>query len=349
VNFKEFNEFLQDVYTRRLKPKVEANPHLSWGVGIGLAVCLIAMLALLIHPGKADEPPTPQYASGEGKQAPPSHVKALPEKQAAPMKEPVAAHPRPIHTARPATPGPGSAAASLPLTPINPALISFQPTPALLMRGPENPPRVALTFDAGSDAKAVPLILQTLEEHHVHATFFLTGRFCEKFPNECRAIADAGMEIGNHSYSHPKFTRLTHAQILSQLDRAEEAIVKACGRGAKPLFRFPYGDCDSRTQKIVAAAGYQPIRWTLDSLDAFGKPKTADFVVERINSRIQPGYITLMHVSCVTSAEALPRIFEQLDKMGATVVPASELLLGKPDASPDSETAPAQDIQPAGQ
>ena len=197
----------------------------------------------------------------------------------------------------------------------------------MLVHGPLDMPKVALTFDAGSDAKAVRLILKTLEERHVHATFFLTGRFCEKFPAECRAIAEAGMELGNHSYDHPKFTRLSDAKIAEELEKAEAAIVKACGRGAKPLFRFPYGDSNPRTQRIVAAAGYQSIHWTLDSLDAFQRPKTADFVAGRIDSRVKPGFITLMHVSCVTSAEALPRIFDQLDKMGAQVVPVSELLL----------------------
>ena len=245
----------------------------------------------------------------------------------------------PQQTAAPETAAPPESPPreELPLTPVNPGLTSFQPTAVPFAHGPATVPRVALTFDAGSDAKAVPLILKTLEERHVHATFFLTGRFCEKFPSECRAIADAGMELGNHSYSHPRFTRLSDAKILEELDRSEAAIVKACGRGAKPLFRFPFGDNNARTQRIVAGAGYQPIHWTLDSLDAFRQPKTADFVADRIDSRIQPGYITLMHVSCITSAQALPRIFEHLDKMGAQVAPVSELLLNAPqDAKTDT-------------
>lgn len=244
----------------------------------------------------------------------------------------------------PLTPNDSSPAADLPLSPLNPELARFTPTSSLFMHGDRHASRVALTFDAGSDAKAVPLILKELEARHVHATFFLTGRFCEKFPTECRAIADAGMELGNHSFRHPHFTRLPEAKIREELDTAEEAIVKACGRGAKPLFRFPYGDCDARTQRIVAAAGYQPIGWSLDSLDAFKQPKTADFVVERINSRVQPGYITLMHVSCATSAEALARIFEHLDKMGVQVAPVSELLLNNTPAPKSEEPPPAEKI-----
>lgn len=213
------------------------------------------------------------------------------------------------------------------------ALAAWKATPDLISADPNQPPRVALTFDAGSDASAVSLILATLKAHHVRATFFLTGKFCEHFPKESRAIADAGMELGNHSYSHPHFTKLSDAAIRNQLTRGEAAITKICGRGTRPLFRFPYGDSDRRTCRTVASAGYQPIRWALDSLDAFGERKSADFVAARINNRVKPGYITLMHVSAIGTAQALPRIFAHLDAMGAQVVPVSDLLLQRKPAS----------------
>lgn len=207
----------------------------------------------------------------------------------------------------------------------------YKASPELVMSANPDSKLVALTFDAGSDAKAVPLILKTLKERNLKVTFFLTGKFCERFPAECREIADAGMELGNHSYRHQHFTKLSEKQIVEELERSEAAIVKACGRGAKPLFRFPYGDCNARTQRIVAGQGYQPIRWTLDSLDSVGHKKSCEFVEARINGKIKSGFITLMHVSEIGSAEALPKIFEHLDRMGAKIVPVSEILKSKPN------------------
>ena len=122
------------------------------------------------------------------------------------------------------------------------------------------------------------------------------------------------------------------------MERAEAAIVKVCGRNPKPLFRFPYGDCDRRTRALVAQSGYQAIGWTLDSLDSVGKPKSADFVAKRIITKIKPGYITLMHVSYPQSAQALPRIFAHLDKQGWQAVPVSELLLAVPPPKPPNMT-----------
>lgn len=207
-----------------------------------------------------------------------------------------------------------------------PHLANFVASTKDFYLSPKPQKRVALTFDAGSDDKAVKLILEELAKHKVHATFFLTGKFCEKFPEAVKEIADAGMEIGNHSYSHPQFTKLTDEEIREQLSRAEEAIHKSTGKSAKPLFRFPYGARDKRSATVVAEEGYQSIYWYVDSLDSVGKPKTAEFIAERVIEKLVEGGVSLMHVSSIPSAEALPRIFEHLEKEGLTVVPVSELL-----------------------
>jgi peptidoglycan/xylan/chitin deacetylase (PgdA/CDA1 family) len=216
--------------------------------------------------------------------------------------------------------------------PVTTALATFKPSPLLYESYPDKTEMIALTFDAGSDDDGAPLLLKTLVERHLHVTVFLTGKFCEQHPKTCRAIADAGMEIGNHSYSHPYFTRITREAILKQLARGEATITKACGRGAKPLFRFPYGDCDRRTRAIVAAAGYQAVGWSLDSLDSVGKHKSADFIVNRFLHKLKPGYITLMHVESVDTARSLPRILDYLDRQHLRVVPVSQLLLASADA-----------------
>ncbi len=228
--------------------------------------------------------------------------------------------PLPASVKRPVTAGVAPAAPT-----VNPALAHLKPKAAQFIFSRDKT-RVALTFDAGSDDRAVMPILKQLKSRNVRATFFLTGKFCEQFPKSCRAIADAGMEIGNHSYSHPHFPRLTDAQIRAQLVRGEAAITKACGRGAKPLFRFPYGDFSAHACKVVADAGFQPIYWRVDSLDAFGPRKSAAFVTDRINSRIRGGDVALMHVSSTGSAAALPQIFARLDKIKARPVPVSEML-----------------------
>ena len=244
---------------------------------------------------------------------------------------------RPVaRTAAPLAVTPPVSAPVAPPSVVSP-LAAFRPSPRLFEQAAHAPHQVALTFDAGADDSAVRSILAQLLAHHVRATFFLTGRFCELYPDSCRAIANAGMEIGNHSYSHPHFTKRTDAQIRTQLEHADQVIARTCGCSTRPLFRFPYGDCNRRTRSIVAREGYQAFGWSLDSLDSVGKPKSADFVAKRIIAKIKPGYITLMHVSYPHSAQALPRIFAYLDKRGLKAVPISQLLLAQTAAENDEK------------
>lgn len=136
----------------------------------------------------------------------------------------------------------------------------------------------------------------------------------------------AGMEIGSHSCTHPYFTRISDDAIRLQLDRAETIFTATFGAGTKPLFRFPYGDSDPRSRKAVAAAGFQSIYWSLDTLDAFGRQKDATFVRDRTLNRIRAGDIVLMHVSSTGTAEALPEILDALTKRGIRVTPVSDFL-----------------------
>src|SRR6185436_11616277 len=51
---------------------------------------------------------------------------------------------------------------------------------------------VALTFDDGPNPEATPLILDTLREKGVKATFFVLGSHAERWPDLVRRIAHDG-------------------------------------------------------------------------------------------------------------------------------------------------------------
>ena len=63
---------------------------------------------------------------------------------------------------------------------------------------------VALTFDDGPNPDATPLILDTLREKRVRATFFILGSHAERWPELVRRIVHDGHQIGNHGYFHRK-------------------------------------------------------------------------------------------------------------------------------------------------
>jgi peptidoglycan/xylan/chitin deacetylase (PgdA/CDA1 family) len=193
---------------------------------------------------------------------------------------------------------------------------------------------VALTFDAGANADAVASILATLAREHVPATFFLTGDFVTQFPNAARNIG-AAQRVGNHSVDHPYFTDLSDAQIRAELSQATATIRAATGKDPRPLFRFPYGDRDARTIAVVNAAGYLPVRWTVDSLGWQGTmngSRDAAFVAQRVVAAATPGAIVAMHVGSnpddhsMLDAQALPGIITSLRSQGYGFVTLDTLL-----------------------
>ena len=183
---------------------------------------------------------------------------------------------------------------------------------------------VALTFDAGANAAGLPSIESTLRAKGVQATFFLTGNWVRDFPAQANMIVQDGFLVGNHSVSHPYFTKLTDAQVTAQVQGAQQAILRANGADSRPLFRFPYGDVSSRVLGDVNRLGYAPVRWTVDSLGWKGTSggQTVQSVVNRVLAAAQPGEIVLMHLGSnpddgtTLDAAALPAIIDGLRARG---------------------------------
>ena len=225
-------------------------------------------------------------------------------------------------------PGTPPAATKTP-TPV-PRASDQSPTPAMevprdllgedIERIPTSSKVVALTFDAGANADAVPGILATLAEEGVPGTFFLTGTFVRQFPDASRSIVAGGHRLANHSVTHPEFTSLTSSQIRDEVRDAERDIRDLAGGDPRPLFRFPFGDRDARTIQAINDLGYVAVRWTVDTLGWQGTSggQSAEAVIERVLGSATAGQIVLMHVGShptdgsMLDADALPGIIAGL-------------------------------------
>jgi peptidoglycan/xylan/chitin deacetylase (PgdA/CDA1 family) len=191
-------------------------------------------------------------------------------------------------------------------------------------RVPTSAKVVALTFDAGANADALPAIRATLQRENVPATFFLTGAWTRSFPAQANEIAVAGFRVGNHTDTHPNLPDLSDAAVRTQVTAAERAIFLANGANPRPLFRFPYGDLNSRVLGDVNALGYVAVRWTVDSLGWQGTSggMTAQKVVDRVLAAARPGAIVLMHVGSHPTdgskldADALQRVIDGYQARG---------------------------------
>lgn len=70
----------------------------------------------------------------------------------------------------------------------------------------------ALTFDAAWGNEDTEQLIDILTHYGVRATFFVVGGWVDKYPESVRALADAGMEVMNHSNTHAHFASLSAAE-----------------------------------------------------------------------------------------------------------------------------------------
>ncbi|SEN35394.1 polysaccharide deacetylase family sporulation protein PdaB [Paenibacillus sophorae] len=195
-----------------------------------------------------------------------------------------------------------------------------------------NGPRIkeiALTFDDVPDPRFTPQILDVLRRYRVKATFFIVGRRAAKHPALVKRIVREGHSIGNHSYNHPQFTKLSLRQFRSQIKRAENIINKIAGFRPR-LIRPPYGEITEQQLKWAEAQGYKLVNWNVDSLDWKGLSRQQ--VKRNILSHAGKGSIILQHGGGGTGSnlkgtiEALPDVIETLRRKGYTFVTIPEML-----------------------
>lgn len=192
-------------------------------------------------------------------------------------------------------------------------------------QGQTTEPKVAITINVDWGEDVLPEMLEVLDQTDTKATFFVTGRFAEKFPELVKQISDAGHEIGNHGYKHPHPDQLSVAQ--NQKDIIDSEVILEKLIGTKPvLFAPPYGEHGQTCLQAAEQCGYTTILWTADTVDWEQPAPSHDTLVQRVTGdKLTNGAILLMHPKPHT-AEALPDIIGTLKAKGYQCVKVSEVL-----------------------
>ena len=184
--------------------------------------------------------------------------------------------------------------------------------------------KIAISFDAAWGNEDTQQLIDILTAHDVRATFFLVGGWVDRYPESVKALSDAGMEVMNHSETHPHLAQLSAEQVQSEVSTCADKIEAITG--VRPtLFRCPYGEYNDTVITAIRALSVEPIQWDVDSLD--WKGISADEITQRVLSGVKPGSIVLFHNAAEHTPEALAGIIESLQAEGYEIVPISELLL----------------------
>jgi len=152
--------------------------------------------------------------------------------------------------------------------------------------------QLALTYDDGPNDPDTLRLLDVLARHNVKATFFVLGKFVEQKPEIVSALAEAGHIIGNHSWDHPRLIFASSAELTSQVERTQDAILDACGV-LPTLFRPPYGGRRPGTLHAVRRLGLEPVMWNVTCYD--WKATSGAKVFAHAQRQIRGGDVILLH------------------------------------------------------
>ena len=188
-----------------------------------------------------------------------------------------------------------------------------------------------LTFDDGPSGNT-DIILQTLQEENVKATFFVVGTDNADNLARMRRIVQEGHTIGMHSYSHSY--KKIYASVEAFLKDMYQVfnLIKDTTGVTPTCFRFPGGSINSYNKAVykdikaeMIRRGFVPYDWNVSSGDASTTKYTPEqltgYVLNGIGSKSR--IIVLMHdsPSKENTAQAVRQIIIGIREKGFIFAP----------------------------
>lgn len=183
--------------------------------------------------------------------------------------------------------------------------------------------KIALTFDCAWGNSNTDALLEILKNANAKATFFVTGEFCDKYPDDVRKFAEAGHSVQNHSDLHPHVKGMNINDLIADTRECSRKIKMLTGKDPV-LYRSPYGEYDDVVLTTVEGMGLKPIQWSADSID-WEDPDAAT-IKKRILSKTESGSILLFHNDLPNTEEALPSLLTELLQKGFEFVKTEDLI-----------------------
>lgn len=180
---------------------------------------------------------------------------------------------------------------------------------------------IALTIDDGPDPAVTPQVLDVLQRHSVHATFFCIGDKAAAHPDLCREIVRRGHVLENHSQHHRHtFAFMGYWRLMRELQHAQDTLTAVAGR--RPVFfRAPAGLRNPLLDLVLHRLDLRLVSWSVRGFDT----RIADVarVKDRLLGGLRPGSILLLHDGNAARTPAgIPVILEVLPALLAAAVAA---------------------------
>ncbi|MBV8222013.1 MAG: polysaccharide deacetylase family protein, partial [Candidatus Eremiobacteraeota bacterium] len=185
---------------------------------------------------------------------------------------------------------------------------------------PQRTRLAVLTFDDGPYPVATPALLAQLQRLHVPAVFFIIGRDASEQPALAARAAADGIEIGNHTQSHPEMASLAATAQSDEVETGASSIERAAGRRPN-YFRPPHGNFNAATIDAARGQGETVALWDVDPGD--WRRVTPDAIVDNVTMHARAPAVILLHDGSTATIDALPRIVAAYRRAGFEFVTLS--------------------------
>ncbi len=201
-----------------------------------------------------------------------------------------------------------------------------------------------LSFDDGPNPKYTEQILDVLKEYDIKATFFMLGKYIDRYPEIALRVQEEGHTIGCHSYDH-NYTYLytSEENILKDLAKWEKSAKAVFGEiPSDRLYRFPGGSLTAgklrgTLKEAIGRQGYRGYDWNALNNDSQSKLRPAGTTVEEylkdsflsttaysFRKETAPK-IFLFHETYQETVDMLPWMIEYLQEKGCTFATLDQL------------------------
>ncbi|MEY8390689.1 polysaccharide deacetylase [Lachnospiraceae bacterium] len=194
--------------------------------------------------------------------------------------------------------------------------------------------KVYLTFDDGPSENTAR-ILDILKERNIKATFFVIGNEEEEAKALYQRIVDEGHTIGMHSFTHKYDVIYQSLEAYVEDMRHLQSYLEEITGVTTNLIRFPGGSSNHVSNvdmreliRYLNEEGFTYFDWNVASGDATSQVYTPDELVQNVINDVvkYDTSVVLMHDSSAksTTVEALAPMIDQLEEMGAELLPIDE-------------------------
>lgn len=184
-----------------------------------------------------------------------------------------------------------------------------------------------LTFDEGYEKGYTGKILDILKENEVPAAFFVVKPYIDSEPDLIKRMVSEGHLVCNHTHHHPSMASIHNdEEFKKELTDVEDAFKDLTGEEMPKFFRPPMGKYSKDSLAKAKSLGYKTIFWSFAYKDWItDNQPDENSAIEKIESKVHPGAIVLLHAVSETNTNILDRVLKDLKNQGYEFKSLNEL------------------------